>query len=165
MPRWSPVEEPTPTLSFLIFWIMALLPVLYLSFRRWAEKSLDSFFPQLFVFLMLLFATQTALNAVEMAFGLLKIPSAALMPFVWLTVWLAVATRYRDSYTNTRQCKKLLLVLVPTALIFHISYLLLPAFALVYLNVPAAAASLFALTVAFYGIAAWSLRSASVNRA
>lgn len=164
MPKWTPVQEPVRELTFLILWIMALLPVLYLAFRRWAEESIESFFPQVFVFLALSFAIQTALNAVSMGFDLLQIPNSAVMPFVWALPWLALTTKFKMSYATRAQCKSLLLTILPIALVFHILYLMLPIFALAYIGVAAATATLFGLTALCYGLVAWRLRMSLLKR-
>lgn len=157
MPHWSPVEEPSDVLSFLILWIMSVLPVLYLAFRRWAEESLESFMPQVFVFLVLSFGIQTSLKAVSLAFEVLSLPSAAFMPLVWLLPWLALTTLFKNGYTTRRQCKKLLFVLIPTVLLIHIGYLILPVFALATAGMVGSAATLLGLVVLMHGIFAWRL--------
>ena len=164
MPKWSPVQEPVRELTFLILWMMATLPVLYLSFRRWTEESIKSFFPQVFVFLALSFAIQTALNAVSMGFDLLQVPNSAVMPFVWALPWLALTTKFKMSYATPAQCKSLLLMLIPVALVFHILYLMLPALALAYIGVAGATATLFGLTALCYGFVAWRLRTSLLKR-
>ena len=157
MPQWSPVNEPSKILSFLILWMMSVLPVLYLSFRHWADDSLDTFMPQVFVFLVLSFIIQTALNAVSMGFDLMKIPHSAVMPFVWALPWLALTTTFRNAYATAKQCNSLLIIVTPIALVFHIAYLLLPAFALAYGGTIAATATLYILVALGYGSALWRL--------
>ncbi len=158
------MEEPTPGLSLFILWMMSVLPVLYLAFRRWAENTIASFYPQVFLFMALSFGVQTALNAVSLALGVAQIPSGLLMPFVWVFPWLAMVTYYKNSYTTPKQCRKLLLVLVPTVLLAHLIYLILPAIVLVYSNVAGSVASLLALVVGLYAICAWRLKK-SLNAA
>ena len=157
MPQWSPVDEPTFGLSFLILWMMSVLPVLYLAFRRWSEKTIDSFFPQVCVFIVLSFGVQTALNAVSIALGVAELPAGPLMPFVWALPWLAMTTRYKNSYTTTKQCWRLLLALVPTVLLVQVLYLVLPAVALLYTGVAGSVVILLSLVAGLYDTYAWRL--------
>ena len=164
MPQWSPVDEPTMGLSFLILWIMSVLPVLYLSFRRWAQGSLQSFIPQVFVFVALSFLIQIALNATSIGFSILHIPNSALMPFVWAIPWLALTTIFKTSYITATQCKSILWVIVPLVPVFYVSYIVLPVFAVAYGGIGWGAASLFGMVALCYGAAAWRLRR-NANRA
>lgn len=162
MPDWNPVEKPAAELLFLVFWVMSVLPILYLSFRRWVENSMSSFMPQVFLFIVLSFGIQIALNAVSLSLGLLEISSEPIMPLVWALPWLALTTVFRKSYSTALQCRKLLLILAPTVLLFHSMYLILPAVLLSGGGVRASVAILLSLFVALYSIVFWRLRKASI---
>lgn len=157
MPEWSPSEESAPGLLLFILWMMSVLPVLYLAFRRWAENTIASFYPQIVVFITLSFGIQTALKAVSLALLVADIPSELLMPFVWALPWLAMVTFYKNSYATAKQCYRLLVALVPTVLLVQLLYLLLPAYVLLYSNLTYSIASLFGVVVFLYAICAWRL--------
>lgn len=164
IPQWNPIEKPADELLFLVFWVMSVLPMLYLSFRRWVENSISSFIPQVFLFIVLSLGIQIALNAVSLSLGLLEMSSAALRLLVWTLPWLALSTVFKNSYSTASQCKKLLLVLVPTILIFDLMYfivsqpLLTPAIGS---RINASAAILLSMFVSLYGVVFWRLRKAS----
>lgn len=163
MPQWNPVENPAPELSFLVFWVMSVLPILYLSFRRWVENSMSSFMPQVFLFIVLSFGIQIALNAASLSLGLLEIPKETLVPLVWALAWLALTTIFKTSYSTASQCKKLLIVLAPTVFLFHSIYFILPAVLLAGVGVGASVAILLGMFVALYSIIFWRLRKASTR--
>lgn len=163
MPDWNPVEKPTAELLFLVFWVMSVLPILYLSFRRWVENSMSSFMPQVFLFIVLSFGIQIALNAVSLSLGLLKISSEALIPLVWALPWLALTTVFRKSYSTAPQCRTLLLILAPTVLLFHSMYFILPAVLLSGGGVSASVAILLGMFISLYSIVFWRLRKASTR--
>lgn len=164
MPEWSPSEEPAPGVSLFILWMMSVLPVLYLAFRRWAENTIDSFYPQIVVFITLSYGIQTALNAVSLALSVAAFPAAYLMPFVWALPWFAMVTLYKNSYATPQQCRRLMTVLGPTVLLAQLLYLLLPGIVLVYSNIASSVAVLLAVAIILYAICAWRLNK-SLTRA
>ena len=68
-----------------------------------------------------------------------------------------MTTRYKNSYTTTKQCWRLLLALVPTVLLVQVLYLVLPAVALLYTGVAGSVVILLSLVAGLYGTYAWRL--------
>lgn len=160
MPSWSPVVDPDKDLSLMILWFMSTLPVVYLSFRRWAQDSIQSYFPQVGLFLVLAFGLQTALKAATLGFEMLNISAPYAMPFVWALPWMALVTTFKTSYVTAAQCTKLTLVLLPIVLVLQVLFMYLPLFALAYYGTATAAASLFSIVIVLYATAAWRLSRA-----
>lgn len=159
MPQWSPIAEPEKELTFMILWFMAVLPVVYLSFRRWAQLSIESYFPQVVLFLVIGFGIQTALKAASLGFEMLDFNAAFLMPLVWALPWTAMVTVFKKSYITTKQCTALLWIFVPMVLSLQFAFMYLPLFALAYYGNIISAVSLFSIVAVFYAGAAWRLTS------
>lgn len=150
IPPWTTNVEVTSETSFLVWWLMSVLPVLYISFRYWVEESLDSFFGPLLLYFVLAFGIQTGLKAVMDGFDLLNVPMHAMSPFLWGLPWLAMVTLFKNSYATKNQCKRLGLILLPFVLMVYVAYKYAPLFVYLYSDQTTSAISMFFIALIFY---------------
>lgn len=150
LPQWTPLKESNVPMSLLIWWMISTLPVAYLAVRHWIDKSTQHFMLTVCLYFTIAFGIQTALKATMDAFNLINIDASAFSPLVWLLPWFSLTTIWKNSYSTSKQCIRLIFKIIPLVLFAHLMYLYAPLIALAYSGIESSAITLVAVAALLY---------------